>query len=98
MTVEKVSFEWSHHRISLTDSKVRTTLHVSIIDSGSQRVKELVRGGPTLLTQFGGSYFVSRTLVISNVYYSTVSSFYCIIAREHAKYASILHCKIRAIR
>ena len=32
-TVEEVSFEWSHHRISPTDSKVRITLHVSIIDS-----------------------------------------------------------------
>ena len=31
-TAEEVSFEWSHHRIS---SKLRTTLHVSIIDSGS---------------------------------------------------------------
>ena len=30
---KEVSFEWSHHRISSTDSKVRTTLHVSIIDS-----------------------------------------------------------------
>ena len=30
-TAEEVSFEWSHHRISSTDSKVRTTLHVSII-------------------------------------------------------------------
>ena len=29
-TGEKVSFEW----ISSTDSKVRTTLHVSIMDSG----------------------------------------------------------------
>ena len=28
----------SHHRISSTDSKVRTALHVSIIDSGSERV------------------------------------------------------------
>ena len=36
-TAEEVSFEWSHHRISLTDSKVRTTLHVSIIDSGDER-------------------------------------------------------------
>ena len=27
---------WSHHRISSTDWKVRTTLHVSIIDSGSE--------------------------------------------------------------
>ena len=34
-TAEEVSFEWSHHRISSTDSKVRTTLHVSITDSGS---------------------------------------------------------------
>ena len=32
------SFEWSHHRILSTDSKVRTTLHVSIIDSGSEMV------------------------------------------------------------
>ena len=28
--------EWSHHRISSTDRKVRTSLHVSIIDSGSE--------------------------------------------------------------
>ena len=31
-TAKEVSFEWSHHRISSTDSKVRTTLHVSISD------------------------------------------------------------------
>ena len=37
-TAEEVSFEWSHHRISSTDSKVRTTLHVSIIDSESEMV------------------------------------------------------------
>ena len=37
-TAEEVSFERSHHRISSTDSKVRTTLDVSIIYSGSERV------------------------------------------------------------
>ena len=37
-TAEEVSFEWSHHRILFTDSKVRTTLHVSIIDSVSDMV------------------------------------------------------------
>ena len=36
---KEISFEWSHHRISSTDSKVITTLHVSINDSGSERVK-----------------------------------------------------------
>ena len=35
---EEVSFEWSHYRILSTDSQVRTTLHVSILDSGSERV------------------------------------------------------------
>ena len=40
---KEVSFEWSHHRISLTDSKVRATLHVSIIDSGTERVKGTVK-------------------------------------------------------
>ena len=38
-TAEEVLFEWSHYRISSTDSKVRTTLHVSIIDSGNERVE-----------------------------------------------------------
>ena len=32
-------FEWSHHRISSTDSKVRVTLQNSIKHSGSERVK-----------------------------------------------------------
>ena len=38
-TAEEVSFEWSHHRILLTDSKVRTTLHVSLNDSRGEGVK-----------------------------------------------------------
>ena len=38
-TAEEVSFEWSYHRILLTDSKVSTVLHVSITDSESERVK-----------------------------------------------------------
>ena len=32
----EVSFEWSHHRISSTDSKVRTTLYVSIVTLGEK--------------------------------------------------------------
>ena len=38
-TVKEISIEWSHHGISCTDSKFTTSLHVSIIDSGSERVK-----------------------------------------------------------
>ena len=38
-TAEEVSFKWSHHSILPTDSKVRTTLHVSTIGSGRERVK-----------------------------------------------------------
>ena len=30
---KEVSFEWAHHRILSAESKVKTTLHVSIIDS-----------------------------------------------------------------
>ena len=37
-TAEEVSFEWSHHGILLTtDLKVRTTQHVSIINSESEK-------------------------------------------------------------
>ena len=35
---KEISFEWSNHTISLKDSKVRTTLHVSIIDAGSENL------------------------------------------------------------
>ena len=71
-TVEEVLFEWSHHRISSTDSKVRTTLHVSIIDSGSIRTdyscSRLARA--CLLKE---NYFVSCSI------YSIVWLFLCII-------------------
>ena len=44
-TAEEVSFEWSHHRISSTDSKVRTTLQCTCIHVTSiqltLRMKEL---------------------------------------------------------
>ena len=38
-TGRELSFEWSHHRISSTGSKVRVTLQNSIKHSGSERVK-----------------------------------------------------------
>ena len=38
-TAKEVSFERSHHRISATDSKVRTTLYASIINYGNERNK-----------------------------------------------------------
>ena len=52
-TAEEVSFEWSHHRISFTDSKVRTTLHVSIIDSGIKMVVNTLSGDESLHCKAG---------------------------------------------
>ena len=43
-TDRELSFEWSHHRISSIDSKVRVTLQNSIKHSGSERVKSPSRG------------------------------------------------------
>ena len=37
-TAEEVSLEWQNHRILLTDSKARTKQHVSIIDSGREKI------------------------------------------------------------
>ena len=42
-TAEEISFEWSHHRISSTDSKVKTILHVSIIAYGSESCFFIIR-------------------------------------------------------
>ena len=36
-TVKKVSFEWSHHRISSNDSKVGTTLQYAITHFSSEK-------------------------------------------------------------
>ena len=41
-TGRELSFEWSHHRISSTDSKVRVTLQNSIKYSGRDRVKKIL--------------------------------------------------------
>ena len=38
-TGRELSFEWSHHRISSIDSKVRVTLQNPIKHSDSERVK-----------------------------------------------------------
>ena len=38
-TGKELSFEWSHHRISSTGSKIRVTLQNSIKQSGRERVK-----------------------------------------------------------
>ena len=38
---KEVSFEWSHHRIYLKDSEVKTVLHVSMIDAKSERVLKI---------------------------------------------------------
>ena len=40
-TDRELSFEWSHHRISSADSKVRVTLQNSIKHSGSEGVKQV---------------------------------------------------------
>ena len=41
-TGRELSFEWSHHGISSTDSNVRVTLQNSIKHSSSERVKAFV--------------------------------------------------------
>ena len=42
----KVSFEWSHHRISSKNLKARTTLYAPIIDSGSNWNGLAIKIGP----------------------------------------------------
>ena len=51
-TDRELSFEWSHHRISSTDSKVRVTLQNSIKHSGSERVNKTVFSIFNRYTQF----------------------------------------------
>jgi len=44
-TADEVSFEWSHHRISSIETKIRITFNASITDSGSERVKKVRNKG-----------------------------------------------------
>ena len=41
----ELSFEWSHHRISSIDSKIRVTLPNSMKHSGSERVSGIRNRG-----------------------------------------------------
>ena len=41
-TAKEVSVQWPHQGISFTDLKVRTTVHVFITDSGSERVSKYI--------------------------------------------------------
>ena len=59
-TAEEVSFEWSHHRISSTDSKVRTPLNVSIIDSASGRVFRRKEQNATYFLPLGSRFVLPR--------------------------------------
>ena len=52
-TAEEVLFEWSHHRISFTVSKVKLTKEASITDFGNERVK--VRATQNQQKIWGGS-------------------------------------------
>ena len=40
ITAEEVSVEWSHYKTLLTDSKVTTSLDVSLINSWNERIKK----------------------------------------------------------
>ena len=47
-TAEEVSFEWSHHRISFTDSKISTYTHVSIYHHRQPKLSMRVTRGTIL--------------------------------------------------
>ena len=63
--VKEVSFEWSHHRISSTHSKVRTTLQVSIIDSETRFLLTQVR--PILLLTVTYDAHLDRNVFLHSV-------------------------------
>ena len=70
----ELSFEWSHHRISSTDSKVKVTLQNSIIHSGSERVKALF----TLhRTAFAPARKPCRIGICSNIRRAILARFQC---------------------
>ena len=70
-TAKEVSFEWSRHRISSTNSRDRTTLHVNITDFGSARgnaLKELnVKWALTLLSHLYFLFSCTCWLCASNL-------------------------------
>ena len=51
-TAEEVSFEWSHHRISFMDSKLKPALEVSVIDSGIERATVYTQISAAVLIKF----------------------------------------------
>ena len=74
-TAEEVSFEWSHHRISTTDSKV--TLHYMSLQL-TLRVKELYEFG-----HFGNICRKGqRTMQRRRILVDLVNKFYILVNRK----------------
>ena len=78
-TAEKVSFEWSHHRISSTDPKVRTIPRISVIDFEIERVdvSDACVGLSTVLGSFYKLHsrcFCRRRFSISSTFLISVGS------------------------
>ena len=44
MSAEQVLFEWSHHKMLLTDSNVRSKLHVSMLNFDNEGAHNIARG------------------------------------------------------
>ena len=76
-TAEEISFEWSHYRISSTDSEVGTSLHVFIIDPGneSSRLTRAIFPVTILLPSSGNKY--GRKYKFCNLKYNKNCQRYC---------------------
>ena len=79
-TAEEVSFEWSHNRILLTDSKIKTTLHVSITDSWSERIHKRKKKPFVLSSELPREMLASR--VTFKFLYSVAIVFKCTVQRD----------------
>ena len=81
LTADEVSFEWSHHRISSTDSEVRITLNsVSITNPGSKGVNtkkiQIISSTMALQLHMPTMHFVQLSL---NFLFSSMTVASCLV-------------------
>ena len=94
-TAEEVSFEWSHHRILPTDSKVRATPRVFIVDTNSKRVKRLQMEG----SLFKSDRFLIALFAIAGLFLLWAKyCILCVLERNMAKISSKVSVRIQLAR
>ena len=85
-TSKEVSFEWSHHRISMKDSKVRTTYvnFLSLLGNEKRKRRRLERRWCSSRLELDRLSYIEQCSVVNTMLYKAKEFYYSLVIRDNA--------------